>query len=157
MVPARGLCDTGGRRNAERTDCSRPTATAPSFISSMLLLKPVLHDASNIFKRWPHDHSPHRVAVMHMSGDKCLGLTLALERFPPKVGIFDPLQRSIQRWKQVATSTWYTAKRCAMCSPAVTSFELMSWPCEVTIFYVVMFFLVFTNLYFFEVTGKYYI
>jgi hypothetical protein len=96
------------------------------IIKCWITLKPVLHDVSNTFKRWPHDHSPHRVAVMHMSGDKRLGPMLALERFPPKVGIFDPRQRSIQRWKKVATSTWYTATRCDMCSPPVTSLELMS-------------------------------
>lgn len=33
---------------------------------AILLLKPVLHDASNTFERWPHDNSPHHVAVMHM-------------------------------------------------------------------------------------------
>lgn len=81
-----------------------------------IYLKPVLHDASNTFKRWSHDSSPHSVAVMHVSSDKCLCPMLALERLPPKVGIFDPRQRRIQRWKQVATSIWYTATRCDMCS-----------------------------------------
>ncbi|KAL4104342.1 hypothetical protein QTP88_019643 [Uroleucon formosanum] len=63
-----------------------------------------------------------------------LGPMLALERFPPKVGIFDTRQRSVQRWKQVATSIWYTATRCDMCSPVVSSLEfgVVTVTCEIT-------------------------
>jgi len=78
-----------------------------------------------------------------------LGPMLALERFPPKVGIFDTRQRSVQRWKQVATSIWYTATRCDMCSPVVSSLEfgVVTVTCEISIF-VACFFSIYKTLLF---------